>query len=96
MNSKKIRILIVDDSALVRQTLTSIYSSDPEIEVIAADLAAQVFGARFPVLTRLARDVRLGGRGDTIPVDPRGPARLLKRKGFCSHGVRSCWPDGRK
>jgi two-component system, chemotaxis family, protein-glutamate methylesterase/glutaminase len=33
---KKIRILIVDDSALVRQTLTSIYSSDPEIEVIGA------------------------------------------------------------
>lgn len=32
----KIRILIVDDSALVRQTLTSIYSSDPEIEVIGA------------------------------------------------------------
>ncbi len=32
--TKKIRILIVDDSALVRQTLTSIYSSDPEIEVI--------------------------------------------------------------
>ncbi len=34
--SKKIRILIVDDSALVRQTLTAIYSSDPEIEVIGA------------------------------------------------------------
>ena len=32
----KIRILIVDDSALVRQTLTSIYASDPEIEVIGA------------------------------------------------------------
>ena len=36
MGNKKIRILIVDDSALVRQTLTSIYSSDPEIEVIGA------------------------------------------------------------
>ena len=34
--NKKIRILIVDDSALVRQTLASIYSSDPEIEVIGA------------------------------------------------------------
>ena len=30
----KIRTLIVDDSASVRQTLTSILSSDPEIEVI--------------------------------------------------------------
>ncbi|AGW15150.1 protein-glutamate methylesterase/protein-glutamine glutaminase [Megalodesulfovibrio gigas] len=33
---KKIRVLIVDDSALVRQTLTSILESDPEIEVVGA------------------------------------------------------------
>lgn len=32
--SEKIRVLIVDDSAVVRQTLTSIFESDPEIEVI--------------------------------------------------------------
>ncbi len=30
-----IKVLIIDDSAVVRQTLTSILSSDPEIEVIA-------------------------------------------------------------
>ncbi len=36
---KKIRVLIVDDSAVVRQSLTSILESDPEIEVMgtAAD-----------------------------------------------------------
>jgi two-component system chemotaxis response regulator CheB len=36
---KKIKVLIVDDSAVVRQTLSSILESDPEIEVIgtAAD-----------------------------------------------------------
>ncbi len=36
---KKIKVLIVDDSAVVRQTLSGILSSDPEIEVIgtAAD-----------------------------------------------------------
>ncbi len=33
---KKIRVLIVDDSAVVRQTLTEIFSLDPEIEVMAA------------------------------------------------------------
>lgn len=33
--NKKIRVLIVDDSALVRQTLTEILSSDPQIEVMA-------------------------------------------------------------
>jgi len=31
----KIRVLIVDDSAVVRQTLRDVLSSDPEIEVIA-------------------------------------------------------------
>ena len=31
---RKIRVLIVDDSALVRQTLTDILQSDPDIEVI--------------------------------------------------------------
>ncbi len=35
MVADKIRVLIVDDSAVVRQTLKSILSSDPEIEVMA-------------------------------------------------------------
>lgn len=35
MSAKKIRVLIVDDSAIVRQTLAAILSSDPEIEVAA-------------------------------------------------------------
>ena len=35
MNKKKIRVLIVDDSAVVRQTLSEILSSDPTIEVMA-------------------------------------------------------------
>src|ERR1700735_5642278 len=30
----KIRVLVVDDSALVRQTLSEVLSADPEIEVI--------------------------------------------------------------
>lgn len=34
--SDKIKVLIVDDSALVRQALTEILSSDPQIEVVAA------------------------------------------------------------
>jgi two-component system chemotaxis response regulator CheB len=32
---KKIRVLVVDDSAVVRQTLEAVLSSDPEIEVMA-------------------------------------------------------------
>jgi two-component system, chemotaxis family, protein-glutamate methylesterase/glutaminase len=34
MSAPKIRVLIVDDSAVVRQTLSEVLSSDPEIEVI--------------------------------------------------------------
>ncbi len=33
---KKIRVLVVDDSAVVRQTLTQILDSDPDIEVMAS------------------------------------------------------------
>ncbi len=36
MTGKKIRVLIVDDSASVRQAMTAILEEDPEIEVMAA------------------------------------------------------------
>jgi two-component system, chemotaxis family, protein-glutamate methylesterase/glutaminase len=32
---RKVRVLIVDNSALVRQTLAEVLSSDPDIEVLA-------------------------------------------------------------
>lgn len=35
MNDRKVRVLIVDDSAVVRRTLSDVLSSDPAIEVIA-------------------------------------------------------------
>ena len=35
MGTPKIRVLIVDDSAVVRQTLSEVLSSDPEIEIMA-------------------------------------------------------------
>jgi two-component system chemotaxis response regulator CheB len=43
MMQQKIKVLVVDDSALVRQTLTSILDSDPGIEVIGS--AADPFAA---------------------------------------------------
>jgi two-component system, chemotaxis family, protein-glutamate methylesterase/glutaminase len=36
MNGSRIRVLVVDDSAVVRQTLSEVLSSDPAIEVIGA------------------------------------------------------------
>ncbi|WP_112382985.1 protein-glutamate methylesterase/protein-glutamine glutaminase [Sphingomonas carotinifaciens] len=43
MSFRKVRVLIIDDSASVRQALTAILSADPGIEVIAA--AADPFAA---------------------------------------------------
>ncbi len=52
MSTAKIQVLIVDDSALVRQTLTDVLSSDPDIEVIgtAADpfVAAERIAEQLP------------------------------------------------
>jgi two-component system chemotaxis response regulator CheB len=52
MLKKKISVLIVDDSALMRQVLSEILQSDPEIEVIAtaADpyIAAKKIGEQVP------------------------------------------------
>ena len=51
LERKKIRVLIVDDSAVVRQTLSSILQSDPEIDVMgtASDpyIAAKKIQWRF-------------------------------------------------
>ncbi len=33
--NRKIKVMVVDDSAIVRQALTKIFNSDPELEVIA-------------------------------------------------------------
>ena len=36
--AKKIKVLIIDDSALIRQLLQEILSQDPAIEVVGTDL----------------------------------------------------------
>ncbi|HMR67125.1 MAG TPA: response regulator, partial [Anaerolineae bacterium] len=59
---KKIRVLVVDDSALVRKILTSGLGSDPQIEVIGA--------ARDPYM---ARDILVDKRPDVITLDIEMP-----------------------
>lgn len=58
----KIRVLVVDDSALMRQLLTQILSSDPEIEVVGA--------APDPIV---ARDKIRALRPDVLTLDVEMP-----------------------
>jgi len=51
MARRQIRVLIVDDSAAVRQTMTAILSEDPEIEVIGA--AGDPFAAARRIMVEL-------------------------------------------
>jgi two-component system chemotaxis response regulator CheB len=63
MSAKKIRVLIVDDSAVVRRTLTEVLSSDPAIEVIgtASDpfVAAERISEQVPDVITL--DIEMPG-----------------------------------
>jgi two-component system chemotaxis response regulator CheB len=62
MGGKKIRVLIVDDSAVVRQAMTEILSSDPHIEVIA------VASDPFIAAERLSKEIP-----DVITLDVEMP-----------------------
>ncbi|MGV8937946.1 MAG: protein-glutamate methylesterase/protein-glutamine glutaminase [Allorhizobium sp.] len=77
--AKKIRVLIVDDSASVRQTLTAILQQDPEIEVIGA--AADPFAAARKIAEQIP---------DVITLDvemPRMDGITFLRKLMAQHPI---------
>jgi DNA-binding NarL/FixJ family response regulator len=78
--SKKIRVLIVDDSAVVRQTLAQILCSDPQIEVMAT--ASDPFDAA----EKISREVP-----DVITLDVEMP-----RMGAASHTCSDLFEPDRK
>ena len=61
-NSNKIKVLIVDDSAVVRQTLSSIIESDPDMEVMA------VAGDPYIATSKMSREIP-----DVITLDVEMP-----------------------
>ena len=79
MATPKIRVLIVDDSAVVRQTLREVLSSDPEIEVIATA------GDPFVAADRIAEQVP-----DVITLDiemPRMDGLTFLKKIMSQHPI---------
>jgi two-component system chemotaxis response regulator CheB len=79
MSTKKIRVLIVDDSAVVRQTLRDVLESDPEIEVIATA------GDPFVAADRIAEQVP-----DVITLDiemPRMDGLTFLKKLMSQHPI---------
>lgn len=76
---KKIRVLIVDDSAVVRQTLSSIISEDPELEVMATA------GDPFQAAEKMLHDIP-----DVITLDvemPRMDGLTFLKKIMSQHPV---------
>jgi two-component system chemotaxis response regulator CheB len=79
MSTPKIRVLIVDDSAVVRQTLREVLESDPEIEVIATA------GDPFVAAERIAEQVP-----DVITLDiemPRMDGLTFLKKIMSQHPI---------
>jgi len=75
----KVRVLIVDDSAVVRQTLSAVLSSDPEIEVMATA------GDPFVAADRIAEQVP-----DVITLDiemPRMDGLTFLKKLMSQHPI---------
>jgi two-component system chemotaxis response regulator CheB len=79
MSTRKIRVLVVDDSAVVRQTLSDVLQSDPEIEVIATA------GDPFVAADRIAEQVP-----DVITLDiemPRMDGLTFLKKLMSQHPI---------
>jgi len=79
MTEKKVRVLVVDDSALVRQTLSEVLASDPLIEVIATA------GDPFIAAERISEQVP-----DVITLDiemPRMDGLTFLRKIMTQHPI---------
>jgi two-component system chemotaxis response regulator CheB len=79
LTKKRIRVLIVDDSASVRQTLAEVLASDPEIEVLG------IASDPFVAATRIAKEIP-----DVITLDvemPRMDGITFLRKLMAQHPI---------
>lgn len=93
--SSKIRVLIVDDSAVVRQTMSDILSSDPQIEVMstAADpfLAAERIRHEIPdVITLDVEMPRMDGLTFLQKIMSQHPIPVVMCSSLTEQGSETC------
>ncbi len=94
MSTPKIRVLIVDDSAVVRQTLSEVLSSDPDIEVIgtAPDpfVAAERIAEQIPdVITLDIEMPRMDGLTFLQKIMSQHPIPVLICSSLAEEGAES-------
>ena len=94
MSQKKIRVLIVDDSALVRQTLSQVLSTDPLIEVIATAsdpfVAAERIGEQLPdVITLDVEMPRMDGLTFLRKIMTQHPIPVVICSSLAGEGAQS-------
>jgi len=94
MSHAKIRVLIVDDSAVVRQTLSMLLSEDPEIEVTgtAGDpyAAAEKIGEQVPdVITLDIEMPRMDGITFLGKIMSQHPIPVVICSSLAEHGTQS-------
>ena len=95
MGRKKIRVLIVDDSAMVRQTLSELLGSDDEIEVMgtAADpyVAAERIAVEVPdVITLDIEMPRMDGLTFLKTIMSQHPIPVIICSSLAEEGAQSC------
>ena len=96
MSTAKIRVLIVDDSAVVRQTLQEVLSSDPAIEVIATAgdpfVAADRIGEQLPdVITLDIKMPRMDGLTFLKKIMSQHPIPVVICSSLAGEGTQSAF-----
>ncbi len=96
MSNGKIRVLIVDDSAVVRQTLKEVLSSDPEIEVIATAgdpfVAAERISEQVPdVITLDIEMPRMDGLSFLKKIMSQHPIPVVICSSLAGEGTQSAF-----
>jgi two-component system chemotaxis response regulator CheB len=94
MLASKIKVLIVDDSAVVRQTLSALLASDPEIEVMGAAsdpfVAAERIAAEVPdVITLDIEMPRMDGLTFLKKIMAQHPIRVVICSSLAGEGAQS-------